>query len=254
MNNAASIRVLVVDDEPLAREWLVELLQDQTGVEVVGQCADGKEALQRLRRGGVDLAFLDIRMPGLSGLEVMERLPAEARPLIVFVTAYDEYAVRAFAVQAFDYVLKPYNRERLLEALERARAQLQLHRRVDLTGRLEELLHETQAAPADHLAVRSGDRYLIVRCDDILWVEADRNYVELHTASGSHRLRESLGALESRLKGGAFLRISRSALVRLDAVREVQPWFRGDYLVVLKDGHKLTLTRRYRDNFKKLLG
>ncbi len=247
------IRTLIVDDEPLARERLRQLLRDEPEVEIAGECSNGLEAAAAIRAMRPRLVFLDVQMPELDGFGVLSRIEEGAMPVIVFVTAHDEFALRAFEVHAADYLLKPFNRERFQTALRRA---LERARRSDdttLQERQTALLTELASAKSEErLVVKSGGRIEWVRTEEIWWIEAADNYVELHLEKKSHLLRETLNALEARLAPGEFVRISRSVIVNKSRVRELQRLFYGSYAVILRNGVKLTLSRRYRDKLKQL--
>jgi two-component system LytT family response regulator len=247
------IRTLIVDDEPLARQRLRQLLMDEPEVQIAGECSNGLEAVATIRATRPGLIFLDIKMPELDGFGVVNSIEEGAMPVIVFVTAHDEFAVRAFEIHAADYLLKPFNRDRFRTALRRA---LERARRRD-DGALEErqsaLLKELASARSgDRLIVKSGGRITWVRTEDIHWIEAADNYVELHLDEKSHLLRETLNAIEARLAPDDFIRISRSVIVNRSRVRELQRLFYGGYAVVMQNGAKLTLSRRYRDKLKQL--
>jgi two-component system LytT family response regulator len=244
-----TIRALVVDDEAPARRKLVRLLAQAEGVEVVGEAASGADAVRAIRERRPDVAFLDVRMPGLDGLGVAREVGPDAVPCIVFVTAFDDHAVQAFEVQALDYLLKPVAPSRFQATLERVREALARGRTADLAARLEQALAaaRTPASPwLERLLVPRDDRQLLIAVDRVDRIEAAGNYVQLHTADGRYLLRVPIGTLAARLDPSRFVRISRSDVVRLDAVRELVPWFHGDQRVVLKDGTTLMWSRRYR--------
>lgn len=250
------IRVVIADDEPLARKRIRRLLSADRDLEVVAECSNGAEVIACLRSNPVDLLFLDIQMPELDGFEVMERPEAQRVPVVVFVTAYDAYALRAFEVHAFDYLLKPFDRQRFQKTVQRARIQLQQIRKGAVDERLASLLAglQTRRTPEpDRLAVRNGGRVLFVKTNEIDWIEAADNYVCLHAGTEKHLLRETMSAIEGKLDPARFLRIHRSTIVNVDRIKELQPWFRGDYVVILQSGEKLTLSRSYRDRLKHLL-
>jgi two-component system LytT family response regulator len=250
------LRVLIVDDEPLARERLRAWLREEPAVEIVGECGSGPEAIATLRRTPLDLVFLDVEMPGCDGLQVLSELPAEGRPAVVFVTAHERFALDAFEVQAIDYLLKPFDRERFQTALRRAEEHLRARRAGKLEDKLESLLADA-ASPgkkSERLTVKSNGRLVFLKPDDIVWVAAADNYIILHLTSGRLMLRETLTALEERLDAATFARVSRSALVNLDQVKELQPTFHGDYVVVLRDGTRVPLSRSLRGRFGKFAG
>lgn len=245
------LRLLVVDDELLARERIRSLLRQQTDVEIIGECANGRDAAIEIQRLHPDVVLLDINMPGLDGLQVAASLPPGERPAIIFVTAHDRYAVDAFGVQAVDYVLKPFDAERLGQALERAREQVRSQRSEALGEKLEALLVDKPAPrKPDRLLVKTDGRVVFVRPEEIVWVEAANNYSLLHLADGRRLMfREAIGVLEQRLGTAQFARISRSAIVRLDHIQELQPTPHGDYVVLLRDGRRLALSRQLRSRF-----
>ncbi len=243
----SKLRVLIVDDEVLARERLRHFLSHLTQVEIVGECGDGLAALDAIQQNQPDLVFLDVQMPRCSGLEVVARLPEGPRPEIVFVTAHDRFAVDAFATHAVDYLLKPFDADRLQQALARAGDRIAARRAGDLGQRLEALLAESKSRPPERLAVRTDGRVVFVKPAEILWVEAANNYCVLHLADSRRlMLRETLSSVEQRLGTEQFARINRSALVQTDHVKELQPTPYGDYVVVLDTGQRLSLSRSFR--------
>lgn len=246
------ITVLIVDDEPPARAKLRRFLAAEAGVEVVGEAESGTEAVAAIERLRPALVFLDVQMPGLDGFGVLaalgEALDSEPLPHVVFVTAFDEYALRAFEVNAVDYLLKPFDSARFRTALERAKERLQRRGGGDVE-RIAALLAQVRPRPEylERILVRGRDRAVFLELSEVRWFEAEQNYVRLHTAGGSHLVRGTLAALEERLDPRHFLRIHRSRIVNTAHVRELRPWSHGDYQVVLRDGTELTLSRRYRD-------
>jgi two-component system LytT family response regulator len=250
------IRTLIVDDEPLARQRLRRLLEADPDVVVLGECGDGGQAVTDLRELRPDLVFLDVQMPVLDGFGVLRELGGEALPAVIFVTAHDRYALKAFEVHALDYLLKPFDKARFAGALERAKAQVRQGSAAALNERLQELLRLVPARRdgPGRLMVKSGGRVYFVRIEDVDWVEAAGNYVRLHVGKEEHLLRESLSALEKKLDPGRFVRIHRSTIVNLDRVRELQPAFHGDYVVILQDGAELALGRSFRDKLEEALG
>jgi two-component system LytT family response regulator len=253
-----TVRVMVADDEPIGRHRLVRLLQAEPDTDVVAACADGEEAVEAIRQHAPDIVLLDIQMPHLDGFEVVAALgEAQQQPVVIFVTAHDQYALRAFEVHAFDYLLKPVDQDRLREAIARAvsnagRAQPSPTRRI--LGLLEELNARERARGRERLVVRTPERAFFLRTETIDYIEAAGKFVHLHVGRTVHALRESMAELEQELDPGRFLRISRSVIVNLDRIQEIQPWFQGDYVLILSDGSKLTSTRGYRDNMRRLLG
>lgn len=241
------IRVLIVDDEAPARAKVRALLTEAPDLEVVGEAGDGVWAVEAIRGLGPDVVFLDIQMPRLDGFGVIETVGLEEMPLVVFVTAYDEHALRAFEVHAFDYLLKPFAADRLLATVERARRRLGTEAPRDLARRLGRVVEDAAPEHLTRLSVEiSPHREILLPVTEIRLFRSARNYVEIVTRTGCFRRRGTLSALEARLDPEQFLRLNRSELVRLDVVREVQPWFHGDYRVILDDGELLNWSRRYR--------
>jgi two-component system, LytTR family, response regulator len=253
-----TLRVVVADDEPIGRQRLVRLLQAEPDTDVVAACADGAEAVDSIREYDPDVVLLDIQMPHLDGFEVVAALGEAHQPAVIFVTAHDQYAVRAFEIHAFDYLLKPVDRDRLREAIGRAVSPTARPQQGGTTGRilglLEELNARDRARGRDRLVVRTPERSIFLRTETIDWIEAAGKFVHLHVGRAVHALRESMAELEQELDAARFLRISRSAIVNLDRIQEVQPWFQGDYVLILTDGTRLTSTRGYRENMRRLLG
>ncbi len=244
------LRILIADDEPLARERVRAMLAREDSVEIVAEAANGPDALAAIRRDRPDVVFLDVQMPGCDGLAVASQLPEHERPAIIFVTAHDRFAVEAFGVRATDYLLKPFDRERLLAALQRAGAQVEARRASDLGAKLESLLTAPPASSkkTGRLSFRVEGRVVFLSPEEIVWVEAADNYVLLHLADNTRlMLRDTLSSIEDRLGTDEFTRINRSAVVRIDQVKELQPTFHGDYTVLLRDGTKLPLSRSQRN-------
>lgn len=250
------IKVLVADDEPLARERLSGLLSQEPDIEVVGEARDGEEAVTAIHDDSPDLVFLDVQMPQMSGFDVIEAVGTDKMPLVIFVTAYDQHALKAFQVRALDYLLKPFDRERFKDALGRARKQLERDENGDLGRRLLALVKDLRRdqPKSDRLVVKSGGRLFFLRTDEIDWVEAAGNYVRLHVGPGSHLLRETMNAIEGRLDPEKFFRIHRSRIVNMERIQELQPWLNGEYAVLLRTGTRLTLSRGYREKLQDRLG
>ena len=250
------IRVLVADDEPLARERLSGLLSSEPDVELVAQARDGEEAATAIHAHSPDLVFLDVQMPQMNGFEVLETVGGDKMPLVIFVTAYDQHALKAFQVRALDYLLKPFDRERFTESLQRARKQIEREETGDLGRRLLALVKDLRRDQprADRLVVKSGGRLFFLRTDEIDWVEAAGNYVRLHVGTASHLLRETMTAIEGRLDPEKFFRIHRSRIVNMERIQELQPWLNGEYAVLLRTGTRLTLSRGYREKLQDRLG
>jgi two-component system LytT family response regulator len=253
-----TLRVVVADDEPIGRQRLVRLLQAEPDTDVVAACADGEEAVEAIREHVPDVVLLDIQMPHLDGFEVVAALGDAHQPAVIFVTAHDQYAVRAFEVHAFDYLLKPVDQDRLRDAIGRALSPGGRVPQEGTTGRILTLLEELNARERgrgrDRLVVRTPERAFFLRTETIDWIEAAGKFVHLHVGRAVHALRESMAELEQELNPARFQRISRSVIVNLDRIQEIQPWFQGDYVLILTDGTRLTSTRGYRDNMRRLLG
>lgn len=253
-----TVRVVVADDEPIGRQRLIRLLQAEPETDVVATCSDGEEAVEAIREHMPDVVLLDIQMPQLDGFEVVAALGEAHQPAVIFVTAHDQYALRAFEVHAFDYLLKPVDPDRLRLAMNRAISSPPRAPQGSTTRRILTLLEELNARERgrgrDRLVVRTPERAFFLRADTIDWIEAAGKFVHLHVGRAIHALRESMAELEQELDPVRFVRISRSAIVNLDRIQEIQPWFQGDYVLILTDGTRLTSTRGYRDNMRKLLG
>lgn len=245
------VRVLIADDEPLARAHLRGLLASDPDVEVVAECGDGRGAMAAVARSAPDLLLLDIQMPELDGLAVVRALGPEREPLVVFVTAHDEHAVQAFAVQAYDYILKPVQRDRVLATMARAKAHIRDARLLGATGAPDEV-GSTRVA-ADRLALKVDGRILLVRTEEIDWVEAMDDRVRIHLGRQAVVVRDTMTRFESRLPPRDFLRVHRSTIVNIGRIREIQPWFQGDYVMVLSDGTRVTTGRSYRGRVQQFL-
>lgn len=253
-----TVRVVVADDEPIGRQRLIRLLQAEPDTEVVAACGDGEEAVEAIREHLPDVVLLDIQMPQLDGFEVVAALGEAQQPSVIFVTAHDQYALRAFEVRAFDYLLKPVEADRLRLAMDRATSSQQRSSQGNVTRRILTLLEEINARERgrgrDRLVVRTPERAFFLRAETVDWIEAAGKVVHLHVGRTVHALRESMAELEEELDPTRFVRISRSVIVNLERIQEIQPWFQGDYVLILADGTRLTSTRGYRDNMRKLLG
>jgi two-component system LytT family response regulator len=262
------IRTLIVDDELLARMRIRNLLRGRGEFQIAGECASGKEAITQIEQQRPDLIFLDIQMPDLDGFGLVKAIAAaidaECLPVVVFVTAYDQYAVRAFECHALDYLLKPFDDERFEKTLEWARTQIERDQMQQFGQRLMALLEDypgKRAAASEstprrlsQVMIKSGGRVLFVKTDEIDWIEAEGCYARLHTGRQSHLLRETMSALESQLDPQTFLRIHRSTIINRDRIRELQPQSHGEYAVILLDGTQLRLSRSYRDKLSALFG
>jgi two-component system LytT family response regulator len=240
------MRTLIVDDEAPARSKLRRLLDAEPDVEIIGEAANGEEAVARIEQLHPDVVFLDVQMPRLDGFGVIERIGVAAMPHVVFVTAYDEHALRAFEVQALDYLLKPFSPDRLHAVVSRARRAVARDRPADIGARLAALLERTPPQYLQRILVQRDERAVLVPVQQIDRLEAARNDVRLYTADTVHVVRGTLLELAGRLDPATFLRVNRSTIVRIDAIKELQPWFHGDYRVILRDGTELMWSRRYR--------
>jgi two-component system LytT family response regulator len=250
------IRALIVDDEPLVRERLRTLLAEHADVEVAAEAEDGPSALEAVRRLTPDVVFLDIQMPGLTGLEVAEVWRREGSlPIIVFVTAYDQFALEAFRLHALDYLTKPIDPERFSEAMDRARDLLRRPNRDELDRRIQAMIemHERRQAVRPHLVVRERERYLLVPTSDIHCLEATGNYVRLHCDRAKHLLRSTLSAVEAKLDPERFVRIHRSWIVNLEQVREAHPWTKGGWILLTRSGLKIPVGQQYHHVLSKIL-
>ena len=255
-----TIRVLIADDEELARRGIRTRLAKSSDMEIVAECRNGREVIEAVRRASPDLVFLDVQMPGKTGFDVIASIGAQAFPHVIFVTAYDRYAIRAFEVNAVDYILKPIDDERFELALERARELLMRERDGNFTRRLTAVLRdvssglrEEPATASDRIVIRSGGRVVFVKTSEIDWIEAAGDYVTLHAGKKNWLLRETLSTLEKRLAPRGFTRIHRSTLVQIDRITELKSLDSGQYLVLLRDGTELKLTRSYRQALERLL-
>lgn len=262
------IRTLVIDDEPLAREGIVAMLAGDPEVELIGTCADGQSAVNTIRSQRPDLVFLDIQMPKRDGFEVLGELKREERPVIVFITAYDKYAIRAFELSAIDYLLKPFRDARFHAALAKAKKEIRQARANELNQKVEQLLGYMQemagarpagsagATPgdsADRVVLKTGSDIIFLRAADIIWIESQADFVKVHTTGPSQLVRETLQSMEDRLDPAKFLRVHRSSLVNIDHVRKVTPALYGDYTVLMSDNTKLRLSRKNRSKLKQLI-
>ena len=259
-----SVRALIVDDEPAARDAIRALVAGDPEITVIGECADGRSALDAIRAHAPHLLFLDVQMPEMDGFTMLRQLDPAELPIIVFTTAYDQYALRAFEVHALDYLLKPFDDDRFQDAVMRAKEQVRRGRIGALSGQLLALLDTVArppGAPASprngryvkRLVIKSGGRVTLLDISDVDWVEADGDYVKIHAGKRWHLLRETMKRLEAELDPGRFARIHRSTIVNIDRMRKLSPSFAGEYAVVLHDGTKLKLSRGYHERIATLL-
>jgi two-component system, LytTR family, response regulator len=252
MSSPSVLRVFVTDDEAPARRKLRRFLAEEPGVVIVGETSNGPDTIAGVRDSRPDLLFLDIQMPGMDGFGVVDAL-GDAAPRIIFVTAHDEYALRAFAVHAFDYLLKPFDQARFSKVLADARRQAEKGRQGDLQIRLQQLLQEVQSPRNPRLLVEENGRGVLIALNLIDWAEADRNYLKLHIGAHTYTVRGTIEGIEKKLDSEQFMRINRSSLIRIDFIRELQKWTHGEYQILLQSGHTLMWTRRYVDRHPELL-
>ena len=250
------IRTLVVDDEPIARARVLRLLSEEPDIDVVGECGDGPQAVTAISATSPDLIFLDVQLPEMDGFEVARTLQPDRMPAVVFVTAFDQYALRAFECHALDYLLKPFSAQRFKAALAHARQQLAQRQATTIGRQLLDILPDMrQREPAvDRLVVKSSGRVYFVRIADIDWCEAAGNYVSLHVGTQCHLIRETMSRLEAQLDARQFVRVHRSTIVNLDRIQELRSSFNGEHVLLLRDGTRLTLSRGYREGLQSRLG
>jgi two-component system, LytTR family, response regulator len=247
------MRALIVDDEPLARSGVAVRLNNFPDIEVVGECGDGPSAVEKILELAPDVVFLDVQIPGMDGFEVLRALPHENLPSVIFLTAYEQHALRAFDVHALDYLLKPLDDERFSRAVERARQVKDTDSKIQMSERLLRLLGENSPRYVSRFPVRTGSRIQVVLADDIDWIAAAGDYVELHCGGRHHLLRETMNSMEQKLDPAKFLRIHRSRILRLNCVRELHAMDNHEYLVKLSDGSEHRSSRRYADRLDQWL-
>jgi len=249
------LRTIIADDEALARKKLRVLLGAESGVQVVAECQSGKQTVEAVLSQHPDLLLLDIQLPDMDGFQVLEQIPSEKLPVVIFTTAFDQYAIRAFESQALDYLLKPFNQERLHRALERAKGELIRSHEESVKARLLDLLRETKPGtrPLNRLVIRTAGRVVFLDMHEIDWIEAAANYVKLHVGKDSFLLREGIGRLAAKLEPDRFVRIHRSFIVNTSRIRELQPCESGEYIAVLRDGRELSCSRGCRAQLQRLI-
>jgi two-component system LytT family response regulator len=255
-----AIRTVIADDEQLARKKLRLLLGSEPGVQVVAECQDGQQTVGAVQDHKPDLLLIDVRMPDLDGFQVLGQLSTADMPVVVFTTAYDQFAIRAFEAHALDYLLKPFERERLHQAIERARAELLKSHNHDLTAQLLDMIvkrtepkMESKQAD-DRMVIRAGGKVIFLDMKDIDWIEAAANYVRLNVGKDSYLQREGIGSIAERLDPDRFVRIHRSVIVNVRKIKELQPCDSGEYIAVLKNGKELSCSRGYRTQLQRLIG
>jgi two-component system LytT family response regulator len=251
-----TMTALVVDDEPLARSAIVRLLREDTDIEILQECGDGVAAVQAIRSQSPDMVFLDIQMPGMQGMDVVATIGAARMPATVFVTAYEQYAVRAFEANAVDYLVKPFSRDRFSETLQRLKKRVASSSStpVDGTG-IEQVLEALRHRDSylERVPVRTGDQVTFVDVHDIIWIKASGNLVEIHLADRKHELRETMAGLAERLNPNHFARIHRSAIINVRRVQAIHPWFNGHHVVTMDTGQKLRMSRYQHEAFLRLV-
>src|SRR5215472_369664 len=252
----APLRALIADDEALARRLIRRMLKDDHDVEIVGECSNGKEAVPMIRKENPDIVFLDVQMPEMDGFAVLASIGTERLPEIIFTTAYEQYAIRAFELHALDYLLKPFDQARFKDAIkyakERFRSGRQSDGRMQISALLENVKNKRQYL--ERLVIKAGGRITFLRTNEINWIEADDKYVHLHTSKAKPMVRQTLSAMEAQLDPARFRRVHRSAIVNVERIAELQPLFSGEHSILLQDGTRLTLSRNYRDKLFDLLG
>ncbi|HMK31362.1 MAG TPA: LytTR family DNA-binding domain-containing protein [Terriglobales bacterium] len=248
------IRALIADDEPLARKRIRRLLAREEDFEVVGECGEGGEAITALRDLKPDVLFLDVEMPELDGFAVLKAIEPQDLPVVIFTTAYDHYAIRAFDAHALDYLLKPFDEDRFHESVHRARTQMDHSRSGELAGKLLSMLHDAKPQnDTDRLVIKSGGRVVFLKSEEIDWVEAAANYVRIHAGQEAYLMRETMTSFEARLNKDIFMRIHRSIIVNVEKIKELQPCNNGEYIVVLRNGKELSLSRSFRERIQDFL-
>lgn len=251
------IRVLIVDDEPLARRRIRNLLREHSEMDVIGECGNADEAIFAIQKDSPDLVFLDVQMPGKDGFDLLRHVDASQMPVVIFVTAHDKYAVRAFEIYALDYLLKPFNIERFEQTLQRAILQIQREKGGDLGRRVLAMMNAAvrpREKFIDRLIAKSGEMAVFLRTEEVDWIGAEGNYMRLHVGKKSYLLRETINNLEAQLDLGKFLRVHRSTIVNIERVKGLEPWFQhGEYVVILTDGTRLNLSRHYRERIQKMM-
>jgi two-component system LytT family response regulator len=255
MTERGQIKALIVDDEPLARRKIQGLLKGDPDIQILGTCSNGREALAAMTEGAPDLVFLDVQMPEMDGFQALESLKGNP-PFIIFVTAYDQYALRAFEFYALDYLLKPFDRKRFEKALRHAKERIRTEKNNELSQQTRAFFEQikSRSENRERLVIKSGGRVFLLRSEEIDWIEAEGKYVRVHTGKQAYLMREAIGALETQLDPKRFLRIHRSAIINIDRIRELEPWFHNEYRVVLKDGTTLMLSRSFRKRLSEALG
>lgn len=255
MNDSSKIlTALIVDDESLSREKIRNLLAPDPEIEVIGECSNGVQAVQEIHHKQPDLIFLDIQMPELDGFGVVEHMEKSQPSHIIFITAYDDYAIRAFEVNAIDYVLKPFDKARFSEAVARAKRMIQTEKLDELNTHLHDLLEalKSRTSYLKRLVIKTSGRIYFIKTEQIDWIESAGNYVVIHCGAEKHLYRETLKCLSTQLDPETFIRIHRSKIVNMERIQEIQPWSHGDHLLILEDGTELVMSRNYKDGLEKV--
>lgn len=247
------IKTVVVDDEPLACKRLEKLIKEDEEIELISTCANGEEAIRQINEEQPDLVFLDIQMPEINGFDVLQNIEQGKVPLIIFVTAYDEYALKAFEVHALDYLMKPFKKERFFESLNRAKKALKKNNRAVINNKIENLLEflEPARGSLSRILVKSSGRYFFLKTTDIDWIESAGNYVRIHSGGNNYLIRETMINMEKKLDSDTFFRIHRSTIINVNKVKELEQWFHGDYQVIMYNEEKLTMSRNYKELLEK---
>ena len=255
MQQSDAINVLIVDDEKLSREKIRSFLETNPDFKIIDECGNGVQAIESILNQKVDLVLLDIQMPDLNGFGVIEELGASPLPHVIFITAHDEFAIKAFEVNAIDYLLKPFDKERFDRALERAKITIKNSVQLALTDKIDHLLESIREKQpfVNRFVIKSSGRIYFLKAEQIDWIESAGNYVIFHSGKDEHLYRETLKSLEQKLDPENFIRIHRSRIVNIDRIKELQPWSHGDYLIILQDGTDLLLSRNYKENLTNLV-
>lgn len=249
---STKLKTIIVDDEPLACDRLEGLLKHEKEIEIVAICENGEEAIKEINNQTPDLVFLDIQMPEIDGFEVLKNINQKQIPAIIFATAYDEYALKAFDVHALDYLLKPFKKERFNDALNRARNVIKYEKSTLFNKKIENLLESLNTrAPLTRIKVKSSERYFFLNVDEIDWIEAEGNYVHIYSGDKNYMIRDTMKKMVDKLDSNTFFRIHRSTIVNVDKINGLEQWFHGDYKVTLKSGKQLTLSRNYKELLKR---
>jgi two-component system LytT family response regulator len=251
------IRAIIIDDEPLAREKVKLFAGDEPDIEIVDVCSNGHEAIASYNRYKPDLLFLDIQMPEMNGFEILQHLQGNTLSAVIFITAYDEFALRAFEFHAIDYLLKPYDRERFQRSVAHARVALHTTGQLETTAEQIKVLLDSvhqNSAKLERLIVKTNGKIIFLRLEEVDWIESAGNYVKLHCGNETHLIRETMNGLEQQLNPKKFIRIHRCTIINIEKIKELEPYFNGEYKVILNNNSQVFLSRNYKENFTKVLG